>query len=1091
MAADLEVRAREFLSRVIGAPQPDQSLQEFLKDGTVLCNMFNKLVPGNPIKKINTSALPFKQIENISTYLTTCTKVGGIPEAAQFDTTDLFEDKGMLKVLQHLDYVQRHETELASIDPTKINDKSKDAQKKGVPIPTISMRKIPTPRPSLNDIGGAPPSVSSLEADIETKEEMKFNPELERMARNWIGNVLKNDSSCPPIQSNKPLAESLKSGVLLCKLINEVVPGTIPKIHSSNIAYQQMENIRNYLSACGKIGLSSLSVFDVPDLYDAKNLTLVIQNIHSLAAHVKSKITDYKGPQMEEEDISKTKSLFSSSLVETELDFLSQENEGEEATEKEEKELVAWVNSQLAKSDSKDKNNNPLKIKNLGASLRSGVKLIELLKVLTQSTHVGSYVREPATLWDCMRNARQALKFLSYQTLEGFKGCNSRDIVSGNVNSLTNLIEYLREKFDVDFLFQQIVNNISVDSKSNAPSTLSSSQVIDTLKEKEEREKESRMAERKQREKKERELREVEEKRVMEEQKKKLEEQEKQLEKMRLEKKQREAEVAKQEAAKKKELAEQERKIKEEEASRKVLEEKQRQLEEQRKLKESKKETEEKLKEEARKIEEEKLQLAKKIREREELDLKAKKEQEQRDEEERKLAKKLQEQEKKLMEEKKKLEEERKKMEEDRKIKEAEDKKRREEEDKETARKQEEAKKAAAAAASSPPTDAKRKDTVNSESARVQAARYVVRKKIATELLTTEQSYLKNLNLVKTLVEKVRSQKIVESDILFKVFANTEDLVSSHTLFHQDLEGALKDWKDENSTVGNIILKHSASFLPLYRPYIHNFNSSFATVHYLRKKVANFQKTVNTFENEFSSLDSFLILPVQRIPRYILLLRDMMKYTDESHSDYPLLKQASSFLDEGLKNINSSIDNSIMENTTKIIEIENIIDGLHGEYETLLAPGRKFIREGRLALKIEKDKKASAKLKGKSPFSAFKKSESNPYFALFSDILIYCEGKKDAKKVENYRASRMVDGDEKLFDFRGVIPVSSLVKVELLKESNSAFSKKVRPNGVVVTTNPESSENFLIFGQTPQEQSVWLNDLILALLTAEKERMRK
>lgn len=39
---------------------------------------------------------------------------------------------------------------------------------------------------------------------------------------------------------------------------------------------------------------------------------------------------------------------------------------------------------------------------------------------------MGAYVEEPVTLWDCMSNARAALKFLSYQTLETFSGCSAR-----------------------------------------------------------------------------------------------------------------------------------------------------------------------------------------------------------------------------------------------------------------------------------------------------------------------------------------------------------------------------------------------------------------------------------------------------------------------------------------------------------------------------------------------------------------------------------------------------------------------------------------------------------------------------------------
>lgn len=34
------------------------------------------------------------------------------------------------------------------------------------------------------------------------------------------------------------------------------------------------------------------------------------------------------------------------------------------------------------------------------------------------------------------------------------------------------------------------------------------------------------------------------------------------------------------------------------------------------------------------------------------------------------------------------------------------------------------------------------------------------------------------------------------------------------------------------------------------------------------------------------SVESFLILPVQRIPRYVLLLQDLLKYTNATHQDF-------------------------------------------------------------------------------------------------------------------------------------------------------------------------------------------------------------
>jgi len=39
-------------------------------------------------------------------------------------------------------------------------------------------------------------------------------------------------------------------------------------------------------------------------------------------------------------------------------------------------------------------------------------------------------------------------------------------------------------------------------------------------------------------------------------------------------------------------------------------------------------------------------------------------------------------------------------------------------------------------------------------------------------------------------------------------------------------------------------------------------------------------------------LDSYLILPIQRIPRYVLLLQELVKHTWKDHADYQKLCEA-------------------------------------------------------------------------------------------------------------------------------------------------------------------------------------------------------
>lgn len=125
----------------------------------------------------------------------------------------------------------------------------------------------------------------------------------------------------------------------------------------------------------------------------ASNTTKVINCIIVLGNTVKQK-DSYKGPVIE--DASKTKDLWSESLI---MNELKEDGDADStpvrsiisATARllmpslqelgaEERELVAWVNSQLAKSAF------PIKqIRNLSSSVRSGVALMRLVEVSTHA----------------------------------------------------------------------------------------------------------------------------------------------------------------------------------------------------------------------------------------------------------------------------------------------------------------------------------------------------------------------------------------------------------------------------------------------------------------------------------------------------------------------------------------------------------------------------------------------------------------------------------------------------------------------------------------------------------------------------------
>jgi len=73
------------------------NFQEQLKDGQKLCKLMNALQPGT-IKKINTSKLVFKMMENLENFNQAC-KAYGVPEMETFQAVDLTERVNLHQVV--------------------------------------------------------------------------------------------------------------------------------------------------------------------------------------------------------------------------------------------------------------------------------------------------------------------------------------------------------------------------------------------------------------------------------------------------------------------------------------------------------------------------------------------------------------------------------------------------------------------------------------------------------------------------------------------------------------------------------------------------------------------------------------------------------------------------------------------------------------------------------------------------------------------------------------------------------------------------------------------------------------------------------
>lgn len=94
--ANLEEEVTRWVEAVSGESKGDATFGAWLKDGQVLCKVANTIQPGI-IPAINTSRMPFKQMENVTAFIKACRTLG-VLEKDVFSTVDLFEAKNLTSV---------------------------------------------------------------------------------------------------------------------------------------------------------------------------------------------------------------------------------------------------------------------------------------------------------------------------------------------------------------------------------------------------------------------------------------------------------------------------------------------------------------------------------------------------------------------------------------------------------------------------------------------------------------------------------------------------------------------------------------------------------------------------------------------------------------------------------------------------------------------------------------------------------------------------------------------------------------------------------------------------------------------------------
>ncbi|XP_051580257.1 rho guanine nucleotide exchange factor 17-like isoform X2 [Myxocyprinus asiaticus] len=305
-----------------------------------------------------------------------------------------------------------------------------------------------------------------------------------------------------------------------------------------------------------------------------------------------------------------------------------------------------------------------------------------------------------------------------------------------------------------------------------------------------------------------------------------------------------------------------------------------------------------------------------------------------------------------------------------------------------------------------------------------------MRKHVIMTLLDTEQSYVESLRtLIQGYMKPLKhpeSSPLCDPSLVDEMFYQIPEILEHHEQFLEQVLDCVNQWHDKQ-TVGHLLIQSFSKEIlaNIYSAYIDNFMNAKDAVRIAKEAKPAFLKFLEQSmrENkEKQALGDLMIKPVQRIPRYELLVKDLLKHTPEDHPDYSFLLDAQKNIKRLAERINTGRRSAEeLERETRVMqEIEAHIEGI----EHILNPQRKFLRQ---EMVVE-----AKTVGGKKDRSLF----------LFSDLLICTTLKRKSGSLRRssmslYSAASVIDTSSK-YKFMWKLPLEDL---EVVKGSNQATNR--------------------------------------------------
>ncbi|KAF0687671.1 Aste57867_20655 [Aphanomyces stellatus] len=323
---------------------------------------------------------------------------------------------------------------------------------------------------------------------------------------------------------------------------------------------------------------------------------------------------------------------------------------------------------------------------------------------------------------------------------------------------------------------------------------------------------------------------------------------------------------------------------------------------------------------------------------------------------------------------------------------------------------------------------------------------------VIDEICTTEATYVKGLiTLVDAFVKPLRDAKhpILENIAAAMFFNMLQKLVTLNSTFLEELMQVRlpeETGQDATKRIGALFNHYTPLFTSFYSDYAKYFDDFTPLLSEFKTRSKDFPVFMEQCQHKSGTnqnFESLLILPIQRIPRYNLLLKRVVEYTREDHPDLVSLKSALASVGQAAQLMDETLRQK--EHMEQVLKIQAQFAG----QVSLFSLNRRLIRSGALV-------KLSTR------------REDNVMVHLFNDLLLY----SDIISTDTYHARRTVDFRSKACRVDATLPdsYSNLFKADKLARAFMMWS---------------TQKSFVLLAPTVQEKEAWVSTIAQLISEAQ------